>query len=700
MPKRANVLKYEDPNFGQFVDFYKFLQIGRITRVDNEKQAVDIQFQTNINQFTNIPLTNPFSTGRAFIGGMPEVGSYVICGFIKLTNKIGSPVIVSYLDPLYYHALNYIYEGGKSEGTDSISSIFDKIGYGIRRLKRRKIYPGDLDFESTQGSELLLDDGIILTDSKLNEIRFSAAERTIYTNSINNFLYTNAARILNGLISRPNSPHITPITMDNGQLLYIATANGKTIDTGGQALTEVRTEIREIANAVLDVVESYDDDDFADSTSQGRLLINQVLGTLVGNEKDRADRYGKILRPQIFTNTESNLISIDDMICTPDQYLTLATAYQLLFRSGTKFDIDKEGHTFVHLAASSVAHPLGAGRSLEFAADGSMKFVIGKSNLGNRSLELDTTGKVSMNFGFDTDTMSSCDWTLDRKLSITVKAPDANGYAKQEEYFGHVYETVHGNKTIDVDGELNIIVKGKIQEDIQGAKVENYVNDKMTNYGGNHQEIITKQKQSKLGEGAVTDIASQGDTLNIIEGDKTENLTLGSKSVTLVAGDSKETLLLGSHSVDLTVGDMSESLLKGDRKAAITLGNHSIDVSSGNITENVSLGDSKETVGSGDKTIIINMGNFQIKVTAGDITIQTTAGNVNVQAASQKVTINGMLSVDVMSATTVNVKAPMVNLGSSPAQGGVVTGSPGVPSHLDFLVGLPLLSSATVKSSI
>lgn len=698
MATKARITKRDDPTFNQYVDFYKFLQVGKITRVDNEKQVVDIQFQSNPVLSKNIPVANPFSTGRAFIGGMPEVGSFVICGYIKLTNNIGMPMILAYLDAEYYHALNYIYSRGKAEQLDSISSIQDKVGYGVRRLKRRKLYPGDVNLESTQGSELVLDDSVLLGDSKLNSILISSPDRTILSNSINNNIYTGAARILNGLVTRPNSVSATPVTLENGQLLYVVTSDGRTIDENGQAFTEVRTEVRELANAILDVVESYDDVDFASNTSKGTLLVTQLLGTLVGNEKTVIEKYGKVLRPQIFVGDSSQVI-VDDVVCTPEEYFNLASAYRLAFGSGTKFDVDKEGHTFVHLSASSTVHPLGAGRSLEFASDGSIKLSIGKSNVGERSLELDTTGKVKLHFGFDSETMTSFEWTLDRSMNVVVKGSDKDGFAKREEYFGHVYETVHGDKTIEVDGTINVIVKGKLQEDILGAKVENYINDKMTNYGGDYQEIITKARQSKYGEGVVTDISLNGDELNITEGDKKETLTLGNKDVTITAGDSKELLTLGDHTLEMTSGNLQESLLSGNRETTITTGDHTIEVSSGDITQKVTLGDSKEEVGTGNKSITIKLGDFEVKVTTGNITIQTTTGTVEVKSATQKVTVNGMMSVDVISGTQVNVKAPMVNIGQSPVKGGVVTGLP-LPSHYDYITGVPLLTSMTVKSAM
>jgi len=700
MPVKAHVQKGEDATFRQQVDFYKFLQIGTIVRVDNERNVVDIQFASNPLVTRNVPITNAFFTGRAFLGGMPEEGSVVICGYIKLTNKIGTPLILGYLDKQYFNSIQYAYTAGKtSKDILELTSIHDKIGWGVRRLKKRKLYPGDVDLESTQGSELYLDDGIVLSDSKMNEILFSSPERTIYTNSINNFLYTNAGRILNGLVVRQNSPHIQPILLDNGQNYYLVSDGSN--PENGKVFTEMRTELREIGNSVLDVIRSFENENYSSISADGKLLVVQVLGTNVGNDRNKIEQFGQVLRPQIFTAHDINYL-VQDVICKPSEYYNLASAYQLKFASGAKFDIDKEGHAFIYLPASSVAHPLGGGRSLEFASDGSIKMVVGKNQTGEKSIDLTTKGRAMIHLGFDSKTLTSLDWVMDRAMYKTIKAPDLNGFAEKADYYGHVTEKVRGDKTLDVEGTYHLIVRGKIQEEIHGAKVENYINDKMTNYGGDYQEIVIKQKQSKYGEGHVIDIATKGQELTIIEGDLKETLTLGSKKTTLIAGDITETLTLGSRKTSLIAGDLKESLLKGNREATIVLGDHKVDVTTGNIKQSVKLGDSEEDILTGNKKISIKVGDFEVNITTGNVTIKTTTGKVDVTAATQKATITGMAGVEIKSATKVTVKAPIVELGSTPMLNGVVTGLPGngPPSHYDYIVGAPLKGSATVKATM
>lgn len=698
MPVKAHVQKGDDPTFKQQVDFYKFLQIGKIVRVDNERNVVDIQFSSNPLVTRNVPITNPFFTGRAFVGGMPEEGSIVICGYIKLTNKMGTPLILAYLDRQYFNSIQYIYTGGKtSSDIVELTNVHDKIGWGVRRLKRRKLYPGDVNFESTQGSELLLDDGILLADSKMNEINISSSDRAIYTNSINNFLYTNAGRILNGLIVRPNSPFIQPILLDNGQPYYLVSDGAN--PENGKVFTEMRMELREIGNSVLDVIKSFENESYASISPDGKLLVTQVFGTVVGNNKDNIQLYGQVLRPQIFSSHDNTYLA-EDIVCKPTELFNLASVHQLKFASGFKFDVDKEGHAFLYMPASSSAHPLGGGRSLEFAADGGVKAVLGKTTVGEKSLDLTAKGRAMIYLGFDAKTLSSLDLVTERAIYKTVKGPDLDGFAQKEDFAGHVLEKVRGDKTLEIDGTYNIIVKGKIQEEIHGAKAENYINDKMTNYGGDYQEIVTKKRQSKYGEGHVIDIATKGQELTIIEGSLKEKLTLGSRELTIIAGDLKETLTLGKKETKLIAGDLKESLVAGNREASLILGDHKINVTTGNITESIKVGDSTEDILTGNKKITVKVGNFEVNITAGDITVKTVTGKVDITAATQKATITGLAGVEIKSTAKVVVKAPQVELGMLPTMGGVVTGLPGVPSHLDYLTGAPLKGSATVKATI
>jgi hypothetical protein len=161
------------------------------------------------------------------------------------------------------------------------------------------------------------------------------------------------------------------------------------------------------------------------------------------------------------------------------------------------------------------------------------------------------------------------------------------------------------------------------------------------------------------------------------QSDKSENI-LGVYTQVVVKemqgkfGKRKETVLLGQE-LEILTGDMVESIKTfGSKKTTLTLGNI------------------EETIIAGNRKVSIIAGNYSVDVKAGNIEINTLAGTAK---------LSGSLGVTVSSLVKADVKALSVNLGMGPT-GGVVTGMPGVPSHLDYVTGAPLLGAKTVKAGL
>jgi hypothetical protein len=130
----------------------------------------------------------------------------------------------------------------------------------------------------------------------------------------------------------------------------------------------------------------------------------------------------------------------------------------------------------------------------------------------------------------------------------------------------------------------------------------------------------------------------------------------------------------------------------------ITTGDRETNVITGNIKENITAGNSTEAIVTGNKKIQITTGDYKVDITAGNIEVKTKAGAVKIDSTTQSVEINGLLSVTLKSGTKIEHLAPMVNLGNSPVRGAVITGMP-LPSHLDYVTGLPLIGSMVTFSA-
>jgi len=735
-----NLKSKEKPWHGRYENDLQYLRLGFVDRVDYESGLVDLVWVDDVGLRVQIKLNSAMASPRGSLKGMPEEGSIAVCGWIRQTQTTADPIVLGYIEANLEQLLEYRLSRGKAANTlEDIKTIKDKIGYNSVRSKRKKIYPGEIQAESTQGSELYLDDNVYLSNNKLNEIEIVSADQSIRLSSVQYYQQTTGSRIYNGMITREPVPGGTdtlqPSFLSNGKIVQIFTDSQKPVGKGGKAYNEYRIDITEKTDGKLPVSEINSGKDVTFKSP----YISFVLGTNIPSNKTDLTHYGKILRPQIFGSSDSAQANVDDMECLPEEYESLASALQLKFwKSGTKIDIDKQGHLFTNIAASTGQAPLGAGRSWEANFDGLVKWAVGASGKDQTSIDLITTGGTRETLGVDAFNRSKT--TIAKKSIYTdILGSDENKISKSLKTNGNVVYDINGDFNVNVTGSYLITVAGKIQEDILGVKVQNYINDINSVYGSSYKEIVIKDKQEKIGGSRDTTITglstpipntpmSTVDALKIVLGSKTELLMLGSRKTTLTLGDLtstltagnieetivlgdrkllittgniKETIVTGGKTTSIKVGSIKETITTGSKKTTVTTGGIEESITTGNKKTNVTTGNITESITTGNKKLSIKTGNYTADITAGNITVKTKAGKIEINAVSQTVKVSGLVKATLSSGTKAEVSAPMVSLGSIPAQGGVVTGMPGPGiSHLDYLCGLPLLGSKSVKASI
>ena len=688
----------EKPFYGQSVDPYQFLRVGKITRVDNEMNNVSVEWLDYGGGFSLIPITYPFSSSRSFLGGMPSIGSIVLCGFTKQTQTTGQAQIINYITAGYRSSLWYLLDRGNFETTklnmfDSPvtnetydSFIKEKIDHSVTRWKRRKIYSGEINGESEQGSEFLLDENITFISSGMEEIQLRSADHHIINNSVNHTIITGATKIKNGMITRnlddtgksitdiEKAPFKQYVVLPNGKKLFVVTTDYKNIDStdtedrnqsGGGAFNEFRTEVYETSTNQIKITEETS----GTEVDYIKPFITQVLGTNVGNDHTERLTYGKILRPRIFQNPEDNFPSIGDDVVSNEinRLKSIATCYELKFDNQglinkdrtdrrfynqTKFSVDKQGHVFINISASSNDHPFGAGRSLEFNSDGSLKFVIGMNTAKMESILMNTKGGIRFYVGKNIQ-KRSIDATLDSALYMTIKAGDENGIAMSSNITGNVTETIRGNKTLNIDGNYTVIVTGVIDERIKATKTETFVKDKYTNFGGDFIVNVLGKHETSIATSQKVSIS--GDLIN------SKNIV---NSLSIISGSMSEKINIGNRTINLLKGDFEDSILFGNRKLNIT---------SGNYIKNISSGNDEETLTLGDKKISLTAGNYQLDISTGDITIKTSVGSVTISGSSD-ISVSGMnITLDatstnkIISQVLASIDSAVIKLGGDSA---------------------------------
>jgi hypothetical protein len=627
--------QHERPFRGKEVDSTQFTRLAVVSRVDYETGYVDLVWLEGqgTSPLVQVPLSH--SSLRSSIRGMPEEGSIVICGWSRQTQTWEQPIILGFVDIDLESLIEYrLLRNSKTpDNLKDIKTIREKIGYNVARGKRRKIYPGEIQAESTQGSELYLDDDVYLSDSKLNEIEIRSADKSIRLSSNQIYSSTQASRSWNGMISRdPGDLQFSfqPTTLPNGQKIQFVTDSNNPIHLGGRAFTENRIELFELADGILKASEvnaGYDVSPLAP-------YMTFVMGTLVGNDKSDTAKYAKVLRPQIFGTPIASEFSLDYIECTPEESTTLASTLHFRHFSRAQIDIDKEGHLFTFFPESSGRHPLGPGRSWEAGFEGSVKFVVGAENIDNRSIFLDTKGGIRATIGYDKEGKSSY-LIYQKGLHQEIMAPANDGAAYYLKTKGDYRSVVDGNYNLEVTGNYIVSVRGKVKVESLATREENFVNDKNNVYGGAYKKIVVKDKQEQIGYNRVTKITGNLErapglftpALGTETSDKFE-LTTGTRTEKYWNGSLKRTFLLGDMTADLTKGNIEENIILGNRKLTIVTGNQEDKITSGDNKTEVTTGNIIEKIGVGNKELTITTGSQKDKITTGDNTTDVTTGNI------------------------------------------------------------------------
>lgn len=652
-----------------------YLKVGKIVYVDYETMTCDIVYMDSIGGAARVPISSPYVGPRSFMGAMPSADDWVIVGFGKSGN-FSYPMILQYFPIGYPTSI-----AGDILG---VPDAIKEAGWAKPiRLKMQKLYEAELYGSSKFGAEFYFDKNVSISDSKLDEISINSYDRSINFSSLNTNTNACGIRVRSGLIYRNDLLDDPEFLLKNGKSLFpvFYTEDGipryavtfsdpinKTFPYGRftpddekPVFIEHRLEVNEIDEPVLPVTSSNSGVE-VDTLYKQRLdgksnkpLVVQVIGTLVGNDPTDKNNYGVILKPKIFTGkseVKGKGTAIEEACVTDNgnnESLSLAAAYTLKFpNTPTALYVNKQGKLFLNVGSSTSVDPMGAGESIELGVTGHTKVYLGK-NTGNMSLSLYSEGGISTNLGFNSESMRSWEGTFRRGVYWNIQGADKDNASFRMDTAGDVRYKIVGSRFTEVKGDDIRIVHGVLEDRVLGKKIDNYINDKVTNYGGAYTETAIGHKSETL---------SSGRSITIYKPNITSGDTVADKT-------------------DIKLGSYEHSILLGNRE------------------ENIGVGNFNTNMITGSRTFSIRAGSYSLELDAGTINIRTAVGSVTVKAGVGTVEINGGLGVTIKSAVKVTLDAPRVEIGNLPGQGGVVTD--GALGHKCYITGGPHLGSRTVS---
>jgi hypothetical protein len=632
---------------------YFYLRIGEIIDIRPDQYMIKVEWKTGKGDGSPdwITMSFPYVGPAGCIGAYPEIGALGIFGFADegSAGGKGTPLLLSYVNSSLQSSLDYNW---KKLYPDSIPNEEENIVF----TRFRKLAEGDLIVASKFGGELFVNKDIEIRDGSKDTILLRNSDQSIIMTSLNNFQFSNGASVAAGAIMR-NMVNIfdsvgTRIAnrlsrecpLPDGRTVVYLVPGGTEIDENTQFYSEYRIDVDDLVDGKMDI----NDINSRSSLSTRDPIVTMVMGNYAGaNGSD--NRYGKILRPILFTSPIDTKGNFDLVECVQNKgmdevgKLGLAWAIHLL-KNNAFMGFDKEGQFYLNLGTSSSANPSGAGRSISILSPGALKESYGASAYDGNSWDLSTTGGIRWNIGAHTGKAKSrsIDIKTSSGMKLEIRNNDDDKFAKQEYIYGNQKVSIGGSEETEISGDSTLKVDGLRKEEVKGSAVYQYQSGNSLNVMGKYTISVSDEMQGKYNKRKET--ISLGQELEILTGDNKDSIkTFGSKKTTLTLGSIEETILAGSRKVSITT--------KGDIVMSTVLGK--IDL--------------KTLVGSG-------------KISAlNDITLQGPSPAPLIKA---------------------DIKGLKVNLGYLPTQGGVVVGMGGVPSHFDYCTGAPLKGSMTVKASI
>jgi len=190
------------------------LGVARVVGIDYEEHYVTLRTVIGTEQEFEkvpVPLTYPGAGCRHFLGAMPEIGDYAVIGWLpqESSEKFGgsmTPVILTWIVPGVWPGRDWVtmsnfseeeHDAGTARNKEELHGIFDQI-----RHKLRHIQPGNIVASSSQGSDLVLDEDVHLSNRRGNEFILRDADQAAVLRALQQFTALAGVRTYEGMVQR------------------------------------------------------------------------------------------------------------------------------------------------------------------------------------------------------------------------------------------------------------------------------------------------------------------------------------------------------------------------------------------------------------------------------------------------------------------------------------------------------------------
>jgi hypothetical protein len=183
------------------------LSLASVVRVDYVTHEITLRiFTGEDDEFQRTAVTNsyPAAGARHFMGALPEPGDVCVVGYFHTD----TPCILSWWPISATAGLEWLptqdFLATEVDMSPKTQTEFEGI-YHRQRHKMRAMNPGDIFLSSSKGSDIFLDEGVLITNRRANEIRLRDQDQAIVFRSLQQFHATSGTRVYSGMVQRDAS---------------------------------------------------------------------------------------------------------------------------------------------------------------------------------------------------------------------------------------------------------------------------------------------------------------------------------------------------------------------------------------------------------------------------------------------------------------------------------------------------------------
>lgn len=252
------------------------LRIAKVTAVDPKRHSVSLYALTgNGDHYDNVSLTQASAGSRHFLGAMPDVNDLCVIGYAPAeSGSARIPYIVGWIVPGVDAGYDWLMTSPTKETDLNLTPALREAlqgSFGRRRHKLRQMEQGNVLASSSQGSDMILNEGVLLANRRGNELHLRDQDQALVSRSLQRFHAGAGVREYAGMVQRDATFLPTQVFRD-----LVKWDADKQVDSEGKALYGDALEEEDQPGA-LRIPNVFDDEDLSMGYTEPRDILRRGL---------------------------------------------------------------------------------------------------------------------------------------------------------------------------------------------------------------------------------------------------------------------------------------------------------------------------------------------------------------------------------------------------------------------------------------